>query len=240
MLGFDGVAEALPPGVPYANAATVHESSTAELAIGLIIASQRGLDDFVRQAERGQPIARRYPSLADRRVLLLGTGGVGRAIAERLAPFEVELTRVGRTARHDGLGEVRAIADLPRLLPDAEIVILALPLTPETTGLVDDSFLAALPDDALLVNVARGAVVDTEALVRAASGGRLRAALDVTEPEPLPAGHPLLTLPTVIVAPHVGGNSTAMTPRMARLVRTQAERLQAGLAPLHIVSGALA
>ena len=238
MLGYDGVAAVLPPGVPYANASTVHESSTAELAVGLILASQRGLDDFVRQAETGQPIARRYPSLADRRVLLLGVGGVGRAIAARLAPFEVELTRVGRTGRRDDLGDVHAMSELHRLLPEAEIVILALPLTSETTGLVDAAFLASLPSDALLVNVARGAVVDTDALVAAAAAGRLRAALDVTEPEPLPAGHPLLALPNVIVAPHVGGNSTAMAPRMARLVREQIDRLRAGEAPLCVVIGA--
>ncbi|WP_433862067.1 2-hydroxyacid dehydrogenase [Streptomyces sp. L7] len=237
MLGYDGVAGVLPPGVRYANAATVHESSTAELALGLILASQRGLDDFVRQSEVGQPIERRYPSLADRHVLLLGAGGVGRAIAARLAPFEVRLTRFARTGRRDELGDVHPISELAKLLHGAEIVILALPLTAETTGLVDDAFLESLPDDALLVNVARGAVVDTEALIRATASGRLRAALDVTEPEPLPAGHPLLALPNVIVAPHVGGNSTAMAPRMARLVLEQIERLGAGAEPLHVVIG---
>ncbi|MGH1525479.1 NAD(P)-dependent oxidoreductase [Leifsonia sp. L25] len=158
-------------------------------------------------------------------------------MAARLAPFEVRLTRFARTGRRDELGDVHPISELAKLLHGAEIVILALPLTAETTGLVDDAFLESLPDDALLVNVARGAVVDTEALIRATASGRLRAALDVTEPEPLPAGHPLLALPNVIVAPHVGGNSTAMAPRMARLVLEQIERLGAGAEPLHVVIG---
>lgn len=237
MLGFDGVADALTPGMPYANAATVHESSTAELAVGLILASQRGLDDFIRQAQTGPPIARTYPSLADRRVLLLGTGGVGRAIAHRLAPFEVVLTRVGRTARRDDLGDVHDMSELPGLLPSAEVVILTVPLTQDTSRMVDDAFLASLPDGALLVNVARGGVVDTEALVRATQGGRLRAALDVTDPEPLPAGNQLLRLPNVIVSPHIGGDSTAMTPRMTRLILQQIERLQSGQRPLHLVVG---
>lgn len=242
MLGYDGVEALLPPAVPYANAAGVHETSTAELAIGLILTSLRRLDEFVRQAAAGEqqrPI--RGTSLADRRVLLLGVGGVGAAIARRLAPFEVQLTRVGRTARvDDGLGEVHALAELDTLLPRAEVVILALPLGGETTGLVDRRFLAAMPDGALLVNVGRGALVDTEALAEATAEGRVRAALDVTDPEPLPAGHPLLVSPHVLVVPHVGGNSTAMEPRIIRLVREQIGRLRRGEQPAHVVLNSFA
>ena len=238
MLGYDGVEDHLPPGVPYANAAGVHEPSTAELAVGLVLASLRHLDEYVRQAAEGGPQTLiRGTSLADRRVLLLGVGGVGAAIARRLAPFEVALTRVGRTARTDDLGEVHGMAELPALLPTAEVAVLAVPLDAATTGLVDRAFLAALPDGALLVNVGRGPLVDTAALVEATADGRIRAALDVTEPEPLPAGHPLLASPHVLVVPHVGGNSTAMLPRVVALVRQQLARMQAGEPPAHVVLG---
>jgi phosphoglycerate dehydrogenase-like enzyme len=147
----------------------------------------------------------------------------------------VDLVRVGRAARTDPRGPVRGLAELPALLPGAEVVILAVPLDASTTGLVDRSFLAALPDGALLVNVGRGPLVDTAALIEATADGRIRAALDVTDPEPLPAGHPLLTSPHVLVVPHVGGNSTAMRPRVVALVRAQAARLAAGEPPLHVV-----
>jgi phosphoglycerate dehydrogenase-like enzyme len=238
MLGYDGVAVVLPPGIPYANAVGVHEASTAELALGLILASLRGLDGFVRQAEGGGPlIAARGTSLADRTVLLLGVGGVGAEIADRLDPFEVDLIRVGRRARTDDRGTVHGMAELQVLLPTADVVILAVPLDPSTTRLVDRGFLAAMRVGALLVNIARGPVVDTDALVEAARAGRIRAALDVTDPEPLPAGHPLLALPNVLVTPHVGGNSSAMRPRIAALVREQAVRLRDGLPPLHVVLG---
>jgi phosphoglycerate dehydrogenase-like enzyme len=236
MLGYDGVERSMPPGVPYANAVGVHEASTAELAIGLILASLRRIDRAVREAAAGvQQVAVRGTSLADRRVLLLGVGGVGAAIARRLEPFEVELVRVARTARTDEHGEVHGMGELAALLPTAEVVVLALPLDPTTTGLVDAAFLAALPDGALVVNVGRGPLVDSAALVAATADGRIHAALDVTDPEPLPLGHPLLSAPSVLVVPHVGGNSTAMRPRMVRLVREQAERLQRGEPPLHVV-----
>jgi phosphoglycerate dehydrogenase-like enzyme len=236
MLGYDGVAERLPAGTVFANAVGVHESSTAELALALILASLRGLPAFARQAASGVwPVAFTGTSLADRRVLVLGTGGVGRAVAERLRPFEVELVRVARTARTDEDGRVHGVDELPELLPEADVVVLAIPLGPSTRGLVDHDFLNRMRDGALLVNVSRGPVVDTEALASAVRFGGMRAALDVTDPEPLPAGHPLLASRHVLISPHVGGNSTAMRPRIARLVRTQAERLRDGLEPLHVV-----
>ncbi|GAA4742358.1 2-hydroxyacid dehydrogenase [Amnibacterium soli] len=238
LLGYDGVAAVLPPGVPFANAVGVHEPSTAELAVGLLLASLRRIDDYVRQAAAGGPqVPALGTSLADRRVLLLGVGGVGTAIARRLAPFETEVIRVGRTARTDADGPVHGMAELPGLLPDAEVVVLALPLDGTTTHLVDRAFLAAMRDGALLVNVGRGGLVDTDALVEATADGRIRAALDVTEPEPLPAGHPLLASPHVLVVPHVGGASTAMRPRLVALIRAQAERLLRSEPPAHVVLG---
>ena len=147
---------------------------------------------------------------------------MGTALARRLEPFEVDVVRVGRTARtlDDGT-VVHAASELPDLLPDHEVVILVLPLTEATRGLVDAAFLAAMPDGALLVNVARGPVVVTDALVAELIRGRLRAALDVTDPEPLPPGHPLWTLPGVLISPHVGGFTTAFLPRAHRLVAHQ-------------------
>jgi phosphoglycerate dehydrogenase-like enzyme len=228
-LGYDGVAEALPPGHVYANARGVHETSTAELALALLLAAQRGIPDYVRAA--GPMAPDWYPSLADRRVLVLGQGGVGRAVEARLAPFEVDLVRVARTAREG----VHGLAELPELLPACEVVVVGVPLTEETVHLVDAAFLAALPDGAIVVNVARGRVADTAAIVREASSGRLRFALDVTDPEPLPAGHELFRLPNVLISPHAGGMSSAMLPRVARLVRRQLDLLLAGAEPVNVV-----
>ncbi|SFR68532.1 Phosphoglycerate dehydrogenase [Agromyces sp. CF514] len=234
-IGYDDVEAALPPGHVYANAASVHETSTAELTLALVLAAQRGIADFVRAAGEGRWAPAMHTSLADRRVLLVGYGGVGQAIEARLLPFEVELTRVASRPRDDERGRVHGIDELPDLLPLAEIVIVGVPLTEATTGLVDAAFLSALPDGALVVNIARGKVADTDAILSEAASGRLRFALDVTDPEPLPAGHALFALPNVLVSPHVGGASTAMTPRMARLVRDQVERMLRGDEPRNVV-----
>ena len=234
-IGYDGVDAVVPTGITYANAASVHETSTAELTLALILASQRGIPEFVRAAERGEWAPERRPSVADRHVLLIGYGGVGKAIDERLAAFEVEVTRVATRARDEGNVHVHGIDELPALLPDAEIVVIGTPLTDATRHLVDDAFLSALPDGALVVNIARGAVADTDAVLKHAQAGRLRFALDVTDPEPLPQGHPLFALPNVLVSPHIGGASTAMMPRMARLLRRQIERMLAGEPPLNVV-----
>lgn len=235
VLGYDGVKEALPKGHVYANAATVHEASTAELTLALILASQRGIPDFVRAAEKGEWRPRPYPSLADRSVLLVGYGGVGKAIEARLLPFETSVTRVASTERVDERGTIYAISALPELLSEADIVVIGVPLTPSTTHLVNDAFLSLMRDDSLLVNIARGRVADTDALLAHARSGRLRLALDVTDPEPLPEGHPLFALPNVLISPHVGGATNAMMPRMARLLHEQIERMQRGDEPLNVV-----
>jgi phosphoglycerate dehydrogenase-like enzyme len=234
-IGYDGVASVLPAGFVFANAASVHETSTAELALALMLAVQRGIPDFVRAAERGEWAPERLASLADRRVLIVGYGGVGKAIEARLAGFEVEITRVASRARDEGDLHIHGIDELPALLPRADIVVVGTPLTDATRHLVDDEFLSALPDGALVVNVARGAVADTDAVLKHATEGRLRFALDVTDPEPLPQGHPLFALPNVLISPHVGGASSAMMPRMARLLRRQIERMLAGEPPLNVV-----
>ena len=218
----------IPDGVLLCNAAGVHDASTAELAVGLIIASGRGLDEFARNQTEGlwRPFVGR--SLADRRVLIVGYGNIGPAIERRLAGFEVaSITRVARRPRTEPV-EVHAQDDLDRLLPEADVVIIIAPHTPETEGMFDAARLARLPDGALVVNVARGALVETEALVAETSSGRLRAALDVTDPEPLPPDHPLWRTPGVLIAPHVGGASSAFFPRADRLVAAQLRRFANG------------
>jgi phosphoglycerate dehydrogenase-like enzyme len=217
--------------VTLCNAAGVHDDSTAELAVALVLAAQRGLPDFGRAQQQHVWAHAAYPSLADRRVLLVGFGGVGRAIHHRLRGFGCDVTVVARTAREG----VHGWDELAALLPAAEIVLLAVPLTAQTRHLVDARFLAALPDGALVVNVSRGGVLDTQALLEQAGCGRLRAALDVTDPEPLPAAHPLWDCPGVLISPHVGGNSSAFAPRARRLVEHQLQRLAQGRPPAHQV-----
>ena len=236
-IGYEGVADELPAGQRFANATSVHETSTAELAVGLALAAQRGIPSFVRAQEerRWAPIF--ADSLADQRVTLLGYGGVGKAIAARLAGFEVHLRAVATHARTEDGVDVAALDDLPAVLAETDVLIAALPGGDATAGLIDDAMLAALPDGALVVNVGRGTLIDTDALVQHVRRGRLRAALDVTDPEPLPADHPLWTLDGVLIAPHVGGATSAMRPRIAKLVRTQIERLAAGEEPLNVVLG---
>lgn len=228
--GYEHILPYLPDGVTLCNAGPLHDTSTAELAVALMLAAQRGIPDFVRGQDAGQWRHRRWESLADATVLIVGYGGIGAAVDRRLAGFEVEVLRVAQRPR---LG-VAGVAELPELLSRADIVVICVPLTAATRGMVDAGFLARMRDGALLVNVARGAVVDTGALVAEVAGGRLRAALDVTDPEPLPAGHPLWTAPEVLLSPHVGGNSTAFLPRAHRLIVDQLHRFAAG-EPLHYV-----
>ncbi|MFD8200526.1 2-hydroxyacid dehydrogenase [Streptomyces sp. NPDC003470] len=215
----------LPAGVRLCNARGVHEASTAELTLALILASLRGVPDFVRAQDRGEWLGGFRPALADRNVLVVGYGSIGAAIEDRLVPFEVaRVARVARSARTTERGPVHPLTELPGLLPEADVVILSTPLTEETRGLVNAEFLARMKDGALLVNVARGPVVDTKALLAELESGRLTAALDVTDPEPLPPGHPLWQAPGVLVSPHAGGPTSAFLPRAERLLADQLTR----------------
>ncbi|MFE9851234.1 2-hydroxyacid dehydrogenase [Streptomyces sp. NPDC005576] len=219
----------LPAGVRLCNAKGVHEASTAELALALILASLRDVPGFVRGQDDEEWRSGFYPALADKSVLIVGYGSIGSAVEDRLAPFEcARIARVARSPRTTARGPVHALDQLPALLPRADVVILSTPLNPSTRGLVDAAFLAAMPDGALLVNVARGPVVDTKALLAELESGRLRAALDVTDPEPLPAGHPLWHAPHVLISPHVGGSTSAFLPRAKRLIAGQLTRFAAG------------
>ncbi|WP_324789710.1 2-hydroxyacid dehydrogenase [Streptomyces sp. H51] len=215
----------LRPGVRLCNAQGVHEASTGELALALVLASLRGIPDFVRAQERGEWLGGFRPALADRSVLIVGYGSIGSAIEDRLVPFEVaRVVRVARSARTTERGPVHPLTDLPALLPEADVVVLSTPLTETTRHLVDAGFLARMKDGALLVNVARGPVVDTKALLTELESGRITAALDVTDPEPLPRDHPLWRAPGVLISPHVGGPTSAYLPRAKRLLADQLNR----------------
>jgi phosphoglycerate dehydrogenase-like enzyme len=214
----------LPEGVALCNARGAHTPSTAEWAVTATLAAQRGFPFFAREqaAGRWSPTVER--SLVGRSVLVVGAGDIGRAIGRMLAGFDVRLTYVARTARNG----VHGTDELPRLLPEADVVILVVPVTPDTIGMVDAEFLAAMKDDALLVNAARGVVVHTDALLAELSAKRLRAALDVTDPEPLPAGHPLWEAPNLLLTPHVAGASPEANSRAAAAVMDQLRRVLAG------------
>ena len=230
-VGVDAALEYVPEHVSLCNAVGVHDASTAELAVALVLASLRGIDDFARAMPHGEWVHDRRSSLVDRNVLIIGAGGVGQAIAHRLIPFGTEVTLVARSQRTG----VVASSELPSLLPEADIVVLAVPLNMHTSGLVDDSFLSRMREGSLLVNVARGGVVDTQALVRHAQQGRIRAALDVTDPEPLPPEHPLWRIPGVLISPHVGGNTSAFLPRARALVEQQISRWRSKDPLMHVV-----
>ncbi|GAA2079809.1 hydroxyacid dehydrogenase [Aeromicrobium tamlense] len=232
-LGYDGVADVLSAGGRYANAVDVHEDSTAELAMALLLAAVRKLDVFAAQQAEGIWRKSWTTSLLDRRVLLLGVGGIGRRMAARLDGFGCEIVRVGTRARDDEHGHVHGTDELADLLPTVDAVVVAVPLTPDTERIVDAEFLAALPDGAIVVNVARGRTADTDAVL--AEAGRIRYASDVFDPEPLPADHPLWSAPGVIITPHVGGMTSAMAPRIQAVVRGQVERLLAGEEPADVV-----
>ncbi|RKE17236.1 2-hydroxyacid dehydrogenase [Streptomyces sp. TLI_171] len=224
--GMDDVLPHVPAGVLACNARGLHDASTAELAVTLILASLRGIPHFTRLQDQGRWQQEFHPSLADRRVLILGYGSIGRALAARLEAFECEIVRVARRARPEE--QVHSTQELAELLPSADVVVLLTPLTPESRHLVDANFLSRMKNGALLVNVARGPVVDTEALLAELATQRLRAALDVTDPEPLPADHPLWHAPGVLITPHVGGPSSAFLPRAKRLLREQVLRYENG------------
>ncbi len=222
--GIEHIAGYVPDGVLLCNGRGIHDTSTAELTLTLILASLRGIPDFVRAQDRAQWVPDERPSLADKSVLIVGYGQIGAVIEERILPFEATVTRVARRAR-DGVHPIEA---LPELLPEADVVVLIVPGTEQTKGLFDAEMLAHVRDGALLVNISRGPVVDTDALVAELESGRIHAALDVVDPEPLPAEHPLWRAPNLLISPHVGGNSSAMHPRAMRLVREQLGRYAAG------------
>lgn len=222
--GVDWLVGRVPVGVMVCNARGIYDGPLAEWVVGAILAFQRGLVR-ARDAQAEAAWTSFEPNeLAGRRIVILGFGSIGMAVAERLRPFGVEIVGVSRTRRHGVLG----LEDLDDVLPGAEILVNLLPLTSETAGFLDVRRLGLLPDGALLVNAGRGRTVETPALVAELERGRLRAALDVTDPEPLPAEHPLWSLPNVLISPHVAGDSSGATVRAFALAGDQVRRFAAG------------
>jgi phosphoglycerate dehydrogenase-like enzyme len=236
--GADHAIPAVPPGAILCNARGAHSAATAEWTVGAVIAALRQFPRFaLAQAEgRWDNAYNAYnaysDSVAGKRVLIVGHGSIGEAVERRLAGWEVAIDRVARTARPG----VSGMDELPALLPAADVVVILVPVLDDTRNMVDAKFLAAMKDHALLVNAARGAIVDTDALLAELTSGRLRAALDVTAPEPLPAGHPLWSAPGLLLTPHVGGAVREAAERAYAIVTRQLARYLAGQ-PLENVIG---
>jgi phosphoglycerate dehydrogenase-like enzyme len=248
--GADHVIPAVPPGVTLCNARGAHTAATAEWTVGAIIAALRQFPRFAIAQHEGRWDSAYSEGVAGQHVLIVGYGSIGEAVERRLAGWEVTIDRVARTARPAVPANpavpataavpagpaVHAMADLPALLPKADVVVILVPTVDDTRNMVDAKFLATMQDHALLVNAARGAIVDTSALLAELTSGRLRAALDVTAPEPLPAGHPLWSAPGLLLTPHVGGAVHQAGKRAYSVVIPQIGRYVVG-EPLHNVIG---
>ena len=241
------------PHVTICSARGAHSISTAEWTISSILAMLKYFPLYLDVQRAGQwkrrfeatahyaaitgdarPIhpAVMVEELTGKTVLMVGHGAIGREIERMLEPFHVKMLRVARAARSEPL--VHSVGDLDSLLPQAEIVILILPLTAQSHHLIGGRQLALMRQGTLLVNAARGPIIDTNALVEALQSGRIRAALDVTDPEPLPEGHPLWNCPNLLLTPHVAGATPQFTPRALRTAAGELRRYLAG-EPLHNV-----
>jgi len=232
--GYDDAMEYVRDGMTLCNGKSIHDDSTAELAVGLTIASLRGFPDFIRNQDKSDWVHVKNKSINDRKIGIIGFGSIGTTIAKMLSGFTVEIIAFTQSGRDNTI----AITDLDKHLPTLDVVILILPLTKESKHLFDAKRLSLMKDGALLVNVARGPIVATDALVKELDSGRITAALDVTDPEPLPKDHPLWRAKGVLISPHVGGNTTAFESRARRLIESQLNLLSEGK-PLNnvIVSG---
>jgi len=232
--GYDDAMEYVRDGMTLCNGKSIHDDSTAELAVGLIIASLRGFPDFVRNQDKSDWVHVKNKSINDRKIGIIGFGSIGTTIAKMLSGFAVEIIPFTQSGRDNTI----AITDLNKHLPTLDVVILILPLTKESKHLFDAKRLSLMKNGALLVNVARGPIVETDALVKELNSGRITAALDVTDPEPLPKDHPLWKAKGVLISPHIGGDTTAFESRARRLIESQLNLLADGK-PLNnvIVSG---
>lgn len=217
----------VPEGVWLSNARGAHGGPTAEWAVAALLAVVRELPAFVRAQDAGRWSPHATASLMGARVLVLGAGDLAVELARRLDGFDCAVTLVGRSAR----AGVESVDRLPELLGTSDALVVTVPLTPETECMVDAEVLASLPDGAIVVNAARGPVVDTDALLVELTTGRLRAALDVTDPEPLPPGHPLWTAPGLLLTPHVAGNTAGSEERGVAVLTEQIRQFVSGQVP---------
>jgi phosphoglycerate dehydrogenase-like enzyme len=240
--GVDLLLPLLPPGLILCDAQGVHDIPTAEWAVTVILAMQRYLPFYFALQQQEDWAGRKHsqqtpgpPALIDEvaeaTVLIVGHGSIGKAIESRLAPFGVRFLRVARHAREG----VESVSQLDEVLPRADIVVVVTPLTPETRHLIDAGRIARMKPGALLVNAARGPVVDTDALVEALNETRIRAAVDVTDPEPLPPGHPLWKAPNLLITPHIAGASAQYLKRALKLASEQAQRYARGERLINVV-----
>ena len=231
--GVDTILPFVPDQVTLCDARGVHGSSTAEWALTAILSVLREFPRFERARQQHRWDAAMTDELAGKRVLVVGAGDLGQQLGRRLQACDAEPVYVARGARPG----VHPMTELPELLPAADVVVLMVPFTSETRGMVDAAFLARMADGALLVNAARGPVVHTEALLAELQSGRLRAALDVTDPEPLPADHPLWDAPNLLLTPHVGGAVLGLPDRFADLLAGQVTRFERGEPLINQVHG---
>ncbi len=259
MAGTEWLTKLVGPDVTVCNAQGAHNISTAEWTISAIFAMlkyfplyrdlQRGSDWNGRsQASKSYAAIHadtrpQYPAvlqeeLNGKRVLIVGFGDIGKTIEKYLAPHSVKVARIARSARTSPI--VHAVDSLDRLLPDAEIVILILPHTPQSHGLFGARQFELMARGALLVNAARGPIVQTDALVAALNSGKIRAALDVTDPEPLPAEHPLWKCPNLFITPHVAGSTPQFSPRAIRIAAEQVKRILAQEALINVIQPGVA
>jgi phosphoglycerate dehydrogenase-like enzyme len=252
--GVDSLLTLLPPDVTLCDARGVHDIPTAEWAVTAILAMQKNLPFYVELQQRGDWSAKDkaeqiyllspgatpdlnapvlLDEIADKTILIVGYGSIGKAIEARLTPFCPKFLRIARSAR-EGVESVERLDDL---LPQADIIVLITPLTSETRHLIDTRRLAKMKPGALLVNAGRGPVVDTDALLQALVEKRIRAAIDVTDPEPLPINHPLWKASNLLITPHVATDSPMFMKRAFRFASQQVERYARGEALLNIVTG---
>ena len=230
--GYESAIPYIRPGVTLCNAQGVHNASTAELAVGLAIAMKRGFPDFIRAQDSSQWSHERMGSLNDSNIAIVGAGSIGQTLVTYLEPYEVTITTFSRSGTRGSL----RMDQFDHLLPSFDILFLILPLNAESHHMFDTRRLALLKDGAILVNVARGKIIDTDALVAELTSGRISAALDVTNPEPLPPDHPLWKLKNVMITPHVGGDSAAFEKRGKRFMEQQLQRIATGQEPLNIIN----
>jgi phosphoglycerate dehydrogenase-like enzyme len=225
----------LPAGARLSTGRGVHAAATAEHGVALLAATMRGLPDFQRQQADGRWLPRRYTTLGGKRILVVGQGAVGIAVSDLLSAFGCHVVRLARSARTAAGTVIHGPGSLSQLLPTVDAVILCAPTTPETFGMFDEGVLALLPTGGVLVNIGRGELVDTSALTREVASGRLRVALDVTHPEPLPADHPLWHLPGALMTPHIGAFTDIFEASSQQFLVQQLRRYARGEALLNTV-----
>jgi phosphoglycerate dehydrogenase-like enzyme len=247
MAGTEWIPGTVGPHVTICNAHGAHNISTAEWTLSAILAMLKHFPLFL-DIQRSGNWRRRIEATAEyealsrdprtlhppvmleeltgKNILIVGYGTIGKEIERMFAPFHVGVTRVARTARADP--PVHPVSELDTLIPNADVIVLILPLTEESRGLMGAHQFALMHQGALLVNAARGPVVQTDALVDALNSGRIRAAIDVTDPEPLPPGHPLWSCPNLLITPHIGGSSPEFGPRALRVAADELRRYMNG------------